>query len=68
MEARAITRYVRLSPRKARLVADLVRGKSALQALDILEFTNKKQLELFKRHWHLQLQMQQITLKWMKIN
>lgn len=42
MEARAITRFVRLSPRKARLVADLVRGKSALEALDTLEFTNKK--------------------------
>ena len=42
MEAKAITRFVRLSPRKARLVADLVRGKSALEALDILEFTNKK--------------------------
>ena len=42
MEAKAITRFVRLSPRKARLVADLVRGKSALDAIDILEFTNKK--------------------------
>lgn len=42
MEAKAIARYVRLTPRKARLVADLVRGKSALQALDILTFTNKK--------------------------
>ena len=42
VEARAITRFVRLSPRKARLVADLVRGKSALEALDILDFTNKK--------------------------
>jgi len=42
VEAKAITRFVRLSPRKARLVADLVRGKSALDAIDILEFTNKK--------------------------
>lgn len=42
MEAKAITKFVRLSPTKARLVADLVRGKSALQALDILAFTNKK--------------------------
>ncbi len=49
MEARAITRYVRLSPRKARLVADLVRGKSALQALDILEFTNKKAARVIKK-------------------
>ena len=28
MEARAIARYVRVSPRKARVVVDLVRGKS----------------------------------------
>ena len=42
MEAKAITKFVRLSPTKARLVADLVRGKSALEALDILAFTNKK--------------------------
>ena len=42
VEAKAITRFVRLSPRKARLVADLVRGKSALEALDILEFTKQK--------------------------
>ena len=46
MEARAITRYVRLSPRKARLVADLVRGKSALQAL---EFTNKKAARVIQK-------------------
>ena len=49
MEARAITRFVRLSPRKARLVADIVRGKSALEALDILEFTNKKAAGLTKK-------------------
>lgn len=54
MEAKAITRFVRLSPRKARLVADLVRGKSALEALDILEFTNKKPLELLRKHCRLQ--------------
>lgn len=35
-------RYQRLSPQKARLVADLVRGKNALYALDMLRFTNKK--------------------------
>ena len=46
MEAKAITRFVRLSPRKARLVADLVRGKSALDAIDILEFTNKENFDV----------------------
>ncbi len=49
MEARAITRFVRLSPRKARLVADLVRGKSALEALITLEFTNKKAARVIKK-------------------
>ncbi|MBI2360116.1 MAG: 50S ribosomal protein L22 [Deltaproteobacteria bacterium] len=38
MEARAITRFVRLSPRKARLVADQVRGKTVEEALNVLKF------------------------------
>ena len=41
MEARAIARYVRVSPRKARVVVDLVRGKSVVQAREILAFTNR---------------------------
>lgn len=49
MEAKAIARYVRLTPRKARLVADLVRGKSALEALDVLTFTNKKAAGIIKK-------------------
>lgn len=42
MQSIAKLRYVRLTPRKARLVADLVRNKPALEALDLLSFTNKK--------------------------
>lgn len=42
MEAKAKARYLRLTPRKARLVADLIRNKSVEQALNILRFTNKK--------------------------
>ena len=41
MEARAIARYVRVSPRKARIVVDLVRGKSVPAAREILAFTNR---------------------------
>ena len=41
MEARAIARYVRVSPRKARVVVDLIRGKSVPQAREILAFTNR---------------------------
>ena len=32
MEAKAIARYVRISPRKARCVVDLIRGKNVMQA------------------------------------
>ncbi len=41
MEIRAKLRFVRLSPRKARLVADLIRGKGSEEALNILSFTKK---------------------------
>jgi len=41
MEARAIKRYNRSSPRKMRLVIDLIRGKSAQEALNILHFQDK---------------------------
>jgi large subunit ribosomal protein L22 len=41
MEARAIKRHTRSSPRKMRLVIDLIRGKSAQQALAILKFADK---------------------------
>ncbi len=41
MRVRATAKFVRSSPRKARLVADLVRGRSVDDALAILRFTNK---------------------------
>ena len=41
MEARAKLKGIRISPRKARLVADLVRGKSVEQAIDELKFVNR---------------------------
>ena len=40
-EARAITKNVRVTPRKARLVMDLVRGKDVKEALGILANLNK---------------------------
>ncbi|ADI02973.1 MAG TPA: 50S ribosomal protein L22 [Syntrophothermus lipocalidus] len=42
MEARAVAKYLRVSPFKARQVADLVRGKNAQEAMAILRYTNKK--------------------------
>ncbi len=41
-EARALLRYAKLSPQKARLVIDLIRGKKAGEALTILKFTLKR--------------------------
>ena len=40
-EARAISKNVRITPRKARLVMDLVRGKNVKEALGLLANTNK---------------------------
>ncbi len=42
MEALATSKHVRISARKARLVADLIRGKSVDEALGILALTPKK--------------------------
>lgn len=39
---RAVAKYVRIAPRKARLVADEVRGKSYPEAHSLLRFTNKR--------------------------
>ena len=41
MEARAIAKYIRISPQKARLVVDLVRGKKVEEARQILLYTRK---------------------------
>ena len=41
MEVRAKLRFVLIAPRKARLVADLIRGKGSEEALNILAFTKK---------------------------
>jgi large subunit ribosomal protein L22 len=46
MKAKA--KYVRISPRKARLVADQVRGKGYPEAVSILEFTNKRAASFVK--------------------
>lgn len=42
MEAIAKQKYLKGSPRKARLVIDLIRGRNVSQALAILKFTNKR--------------------------
>lgn len=42
MEAKAIAKHVRISPRKARLVVDLMRGRAVEEALGALEYTPKR--------------------------
>ena len=42
MEARAVTKFVRVSPRKVRLVVDQVRGKAVDDALTMLKFVPKR--------------------------
>ncbi|MCE0494000.1 MULTISPECIES: 50S ribosomal protein L22 [Vibrio] len=49
MEALAKHNFARISPQKARLVADLIRGKNVDQALEILTFSNKKAADLVKK-------------------
>ena len=47
--AKASGRFCRISARKARLVADLVRGKNCEDAVGILKFTNKKAAVILKK-------------------
>lgn len=49
MEAKAVARYVRVSPRKARAVVDLVRGKSVVAARETLLFTNRAIAEVVEK-------------------
>ena len=42
METSARTRFVRISAQKARLVVDLIRGRSVEEALNVLDYTPKK--------------------------
>lgn len=49
MQVSATHRYARISPQKARLVADLIRGKTAENAVNMLAFSDKKAADLFKK-------------------
>ncbi len=42
MEAKAVAKYIRVSPRKLKPIADLVRGKNAIEASAILKFLPQK--------------------------
>lgn len=49
MEARAVTRYVRVPPRKARLVIDLIRGRNINEALTAVRFTRKQAARVIEK-------------------
>ena len=49
MEAKALARQIRISPQKARLVADLIRGKNVESALNTLRFMPKKGARILRK-------------------
>ncbi|NOX24659.1 MAG: 50S ribosomal protein L22 [Deltaproteobacteria bacterium] len=49
MEAKAVLKGTRISPQKARLVADLVRGKDAGEAINNLRFMPKKAARIIRK-------------------
>ena len=48
-QAKAVAKYVRMSPIKLKPIADLVRGKDLNEALTILKFTPGKGSEIFEK-------------------
>jgi large subunit ribosomal protein L22 len=49
MEAKAVLRSARISPQKARLVADQVRGMQVSRAADLLQFSDKKAAHMIRK-------------------
>lgn len=49
MEAKAVAKFIRVSPRKTRIVADSVKGKPVEDALNILRFTPKKPARILSK-------------------
>jgi len=49
MEAKAVVKNIRISPQKARLVADMIRGKQVDNALNTLKFTPKKGASIIRK-------------------
>jgi len=49
MEAKAIARYIRIAPRKIRIVIDLIRGKQIGEAFAILKYTPKVASEVVEK-------------------
>jgi large subunit ribosomal protein L22 len=52
MQAKAIAKFISISPQKARLVADAIKGRDVEEALNILKFTPKKAAKLIGKVLH----------------
>lgn len=50
MEAKAVAKYVRIAPRKLRIVINLIRGKSVGEAFAILKYTPKVGSEVIEKY------------------
>lgn len=49
MEAKAVEKFIKISPRKLRYVADIIRSKKVNEAVDILTFTQKKAAGIIRK-------------------
>lgn len=49
MNTQAVLKFVRMSPQKARLVADLVRGKPVGDAINTLKFSNQRAADVIRK-------------------
>ena len=49
MEAKAVAKYVRIAPRKVRVVMNLIRGKNVAEAFAILKFTPKAGADVIEK-------------------
>ena len=52
MEAKAVVRFVRMSPRKMRIVANMIRGKNVDEAIGLLKFLPKKSAKIVEKLIH----------------
>ena len=52
MEAKAIAKFIRVSPQKARLVAKTIKGRGIEEAMNILKFTPKKAARIIGKVLH----------------
>ena len=65
MEARAILKYARISPRKVKIVLDLIRNQPADKAMAILRFTPKSACEYLEKLLNQLWLTQRTTIIWM---